>query len=191
MEPSESYFPTQNPSAGPTQSVEPSIMPSSIPSVSVDPTSTPSMIWCLTNTYKNFESHEATANSLQGHLVSIHSEEDNYLAHDIVSNVYAWIGFNDLATEANYVWSDGSEPNFLSWGQGEPNYGYEDCTLINTGLYKWINWPCDKNYLAVYKLPISSLCGALSAGYKCYEEDSTGCSSSLNCKKALTTCPTS
>eukprot|EP00978_Attheya_sp_CCMP212_P017405 scaffold46292_cov34-Attheya_sp.AAC.4 len=41
---------------------------------------------------------------------------------------------------------------------------------------------------AVYKLPISSLCGAKTAGYTCYEGNSTGCSSSLNCKTELTTC---
>jgi hypothetical protein len=84
---------------------------------------------------------------------------------------------------------DGSDVNFTGWNSGEPNGITEDCTINYNGAPTWNNVQCSGSggRAAVYKLPFSSRCDAITAGYTCYEGDSTGCSSSLNCKTALTT----
>eukprot|EP00978_Attheya_sp_CCMP212_P045016 scaffold331115_cov56-Attheya_sp.AAC.1 len=149
------------------------------------------MIWCLRGDVSDFNTHEAAANLLQGHVGSIQSAEENWLVADI-AGARAWIGFVDYVSEGSFVWTDGSDVTFTSWDAGEPNNynGNEDCTTIYWNApNEWNDFACSNGLPAVYKLPLSSLCGAKSAGYTCYEGDSTGCSSSLNCKKELTTCP--
>ena len=40
-----------------------------------------------------------------------------------------WIGFNDILTEMNFMWSDGSPVRYTNWAENEPN-NYrqsEDC----------------------------------------------------------------
>eukprot|EP00978_Attheya_sp_CCMP212_P041609 scaffold240595_cov63-Attheya_sp.AAC.9 len=184
--PTKSVSPSKNPSDVPTRSVGPSIKPS----ISLDPTSTPVMILCFQSSPLNLTTHEAAANQLQGHVVSIHSAEENWLVVHITGTP-AWIGLVDYAVEGDFVWIDGSDLNFTIWRSGEPdnNLGNQDCTLIAYSVQnEWDDGTCSDALPAVYKLPISSLCGAITAGYTCYEGDSTGCSSSLDCKTALTTC---
>eukprot|EP00978_Attheya_sp_CCMP212_P029620 scaffold105875_cov60-Attheya_sp.AAC.1 len=103
---------------------------------------------------------------------------------------FTYIGF---VREGGFVWTDGSDFTFTRWRVGQPNNdgGNEDCTTTYHSnpdvVDHWVDRPCYREYPGVYKLPISSLCTAI-AGYTCYEGDSTGCSSSLNCKTELTTC---
>jgi len=46
-----------------------------------------------------------------------------------------WIGYNELAKEGNWVWSDNSPAEYQNWNKGEPNNWKvdEDCALINLG----------------------------------------------------------
>eukprot|EP00978_Attheya_sp_CCMP212_P023979 scaffold74636_cov67-Attheya_sp.AAC.2 len=82
LPPSESmrWAPSLRPSMVPSESISPSHNPSDVPSCTpstLDPTSTPVMILCFGSPLLNFSRHEAAANNLQGHVVSIHSAEEN------------------------------------------------------------------------------------------------------------------
>mgnify|MGYP006213002293 CR=1 FL=1 len=60
-----------------------------------------------------------------------------------------WIGGNDLATEATFVWDDNTAFVYTSWGDGEPNNAndnfQEDCVIIAGARLekKWDDRPCD------------------------------------------------
>jgi hypothetical protein len=45
-----------------------------------------------------------------------------------------WIGYNDLANEGNWQWSDGWTGSYTAWNPGEPNnVSDEDCTQLYWG----------------------------------------------------------
>jgi hypothetical protein len=72
-----------------------------------------------------------------GHLASIHSESDR---ENIASIGYGagssiWIGLHDSYHEAGcngrlFVWTDGTETDFMAWSTGEPNDWQEDLTSL-------------------------------------------------------------
>eukprot|EP00978_Attheya_sp_CCMP212_P032574 scaffold127978_cov65-Attheya_sp.AAC.2 len=85
------------------------------------------------------------------------------------------LGLTDIATEGNWVWSDGSEVSFTKWGGMQPdNSNNEDCVHTYSGNL-WNDNQCTTyQALGVYKLPASSLCAATNGqGYTCYKADST------------------
>ena len=94
------------------------------------------------NTYceNTFDTHLATVTSFEN-LVSIR--------HCIVTggiNVNNWllIGANDLSSEGNFEWFDGTPISYYNnWGNGEPNNynGNEDCTEMYASLL-WNDAPC-------------------------------------------------
>lgn len=75
--------------------------------------------------------------TIQGHLVSIHSEEENtFVSKNLFPNQNVWIGLSDRAgvapgasesqiTENNrtlgWKWTSGEDFTFQKWGDGEPN----------------------------------------------------------------------
>ncbi|XP_022806021.1 macrophage mannose receptor 1-like [Stylophora pistillata] len=80
-----------------------------------------------------------------GDLVSIHSAaENNFIALHISDNY--WIGLNDLRTEGNLQWSDGSSLVYSNYQFGEPNdhYGQEDCMEMR-GEGQWNDLNCGRN----------------------------------------------
>jgi len=75
-------------------------------------------------TYDTWIGHEANAQSISSdmHLASIHSQaENNYIASLITAHQHMWIGLNDVASEGDYVWVDGTPFDFVNWASGEPN----------------------------------------------------------------------
>merc|ERR1719419_1492186 len=56
---------------------------------------------------------------ISGDLASIHSTEENEFLNSM--GCYCWIGLNDIDNEGEFVWSDGSDVDFLHWRGGEPN----------------------------------------------------------------------
>jgi hypothetical protein len=65
-----------------------------------------------------------------GDLASIHSDEDNTIVFDLTGgDNTAWIGLHENVDEETWHWSDGSQLDFTSWRNGEPNNhgGNEDC----------------------------------------------------------------
>lgn len=47
--------------------------------------------------------------------------EDAFVRANVAGPLDWFIGLEDLATEGDYVWSDGSDPNYVAWAVGEPN----------------------------------------------------------------------
>jgi hypothetical protein len=69
-----------------------------------------------------------------GSLASIHSYEEQLQANSACSAVTAdatatgggygcWIGFEDSAAQGGFIWTDGSNVDFVNWAPGEPNGG--------------------------------------------------------------------
>lgn len=113
---------------------------------------------------------QAFAQNLGANLVSIQSQEENdcivaslvSLGLNSVSDVI-WIGFNDEATEGNFVWYDQSPVTYTNWATGEPNNsgGNENCTQIYPdGM--WNDLPCTiGNARSVIEV---NLCPVMNAG---------------------------
>lgn len=55
---------------------------------------------------------------------------------------FAWIGFNDRATEGTWAWANGEAVSYTNWNAGEPNDASgEDCThMLSSGF--WNDIPC-------------------------------------------------
>jgi len=77
---------------------------------------------------------QADAESLNGDLVTINSEAEQDFLFNLWGNggtsnntfVFLWIGFNDFASEGNFVWASGELSNFTHWIEDEPNNEYND-----------------------------------------------------------------
>lgn len=70
------------------------------------------------------------------HLVTVDdASENNWLdqTFDAYTTAPFWIGFNDVATEGQWVWETGALSTFTAWHSGEPNnlYNNEDCAELN------------------------------------------------------------
>ncbi|XP_029941424.1 macrophage mannose receptor 1-like [Salarias fasciatus] len=79
---------------------------------------------------KNWANAEAECVKEQGHLASFHSEEEfSFLIAHMPGE--AWVGLNDRTTEGHFVFTDGTQADFLPWGKGQPDiYEDEDCVHV-------------------------------------------------------------
>jgi len=69
-----------------------------------------------------WEEANSTCFSLGAELASVHSLEKNTHLYIICgSENNCWVGFNDVAVEGEWEWSDGSNVEFTNWEDGEPN----------------------------------------------------------------------
>ncbi len=91
-------------------------------------------------TWQNAEAY-AQANFPGGHLVTINSAEENTAVMAMVNtyDTVVWLGYNDIAEEANWQWSSGESPVFNPpWASGNPdnwtghNDAGEDAALMLT-----------------------------------------------------------
>ena len=81
-----------------------------------------------------------------GHLVTISSEEENDFIYSLISLVdNSWIGFSDIATEGDWVWTTGEDVVYTNWDVGEPNDSNdgEDCAEMWSGEGEWNDNACD------------------------------------------------
>jgi len=100
------------------------------------------------HTGRTWTEAEALAVSLGGHLVTINDAAENefvrasVLGFDGVDR-RGWIGFNDVASEGNFVWSSGEAASFTNWNGGEPNNanGTEHYTEMLGGSGAWNDQP--------------------------------------------------
>ena len=111
-----------------------------------------------------------TCEVLHAHLVKIETEEENEeLYNEAVrlnmTEVAAWIGFNDIAEEGNWVWTDDKRANFTNWCQDQPDdtAHNEDCAVFNTNTSpgaswqnpkKWNDAPCNIGRWAICELNV-------------------------------------
>lgn len=73
-----------------------------------------------------WEQTEAQALALGGHLVTINDvAEQQWLGANFTGMFI--IGFNDIASEGNWVWSSGEAVTYTKWAAGEP--GDEDMAI--------------------------------------------------------------
>lgn len=83
--------------------------------------------------YGDWFSAEANAVALGGHLVTINdAAEQAWLIDTFGSNLFYWIGFNDITAEGNWVWVSGEPVTYTNWMDGEPNnWAEEDVAVMN------------------------------------------------------------
>ncbi len=79
--------------------------------------------YTLTMAEVSWEMAEAEAQAQGGHLASIHSEEEHNFIWETFGGQDLWIGFNDVAVEGEFVWSDGSSFDYSNFQPGDPNNG--------------------------------------------------------------------
>ncbi|MDC0722857.1 CotH kinase family protein [Nannocystis bainbridge] len=105
-----------------------------------------------------FAQAEADCVTQGGHLLSIPDQAtQDWAAAEafMVANSDWWIGLNDIASEDDFVWTDGTALGFTAWNEGEPNNaGEEDCANLpawSAGL--WNDLPCDSPRPYICKTP--------------------------------------
>ncbi|XP_063967633.1 echinoidin-like [Lytechinus pictus] len=99
-----------------------------------------------------------------GHLVSIHSEEEQ----NFVSTVFRdkrlktaptamWLGLHDTSTEGEFEWTDGTPMDFTKWSPGQPDNWrtLEDCGQMRSdyGNNLWNDAGCQNVPYFICKLP--------------------------------------
>ena len=86
--------------------------------------------YLLTN--NNWTGSQAEAVTLGGDLVTINDASENVWVNSTFSNFgdtprSLWIGFNDVASEGNWVWASGETVSYTNWWSGQPdNVNNED-----------------------------------------------------------------
>ena len=70
----------------------------------------------------SWEAAEAACGARGAHLARIASQGENELVRRLCAEA-CWIGFNDIAAETVWSWSDGgpAAPGYTNWNPGEPN----------------------------------------------------------------------
>jgi hypothetical protein len=106
---------------------------------------------------------EALAQSLGGHLTSIGSAEEQNFVWTTFGNLdgvdrRVWIGFNDVANEGAFEWTDQSPVAFTNWNSGEPNNanGTEHYAELLGSNGEWNDMPDNGGsfpHIAVFELP--------------------------------------
>jgi hypothetical protein len=89
---------------------------------------------------------QSVAQGLGGHLVSITDFSENDWIRSTFNGVSGvtndfWLGYNDVQSEGNFVWSNGEVTNYENWNTGEPNNsGNEDyAQMTSTGKWNDVN----------------------------------------------------
>lgn len=91
-------------------------------------------------------------------LASVRSTEEDAALLDMARTVLSdtaddalWIGYTDAATEATWVWTDGSSGGYENWGGGGPDNGgggeEEDCASVSVHIDDgggWNDFPCTR-----------------------------------------------
>ncbi|CAJ0942252.1 unnamed protein product, partial [Mesorhabditis belari] len=70
-----------------------------------------------------------------GKLASVASDEENlFISKILPNNTAAWIGYNDIQREQEFVNSDETSTNFTNWATGQPDNGNwnENCVLVHS-----------------------------------------------------------
>ncbi|XP_028518446.1 neurotrypsin, partial [Exaiptasia diaphana] len=141
-------------------------------------------------------------------LTSVTSQEENtYIQHRHGGDT-GWIGLQDIDSEGNFTWIDGTNVNFTYWAKNQPN-GYpgdQDCvhTLGLRHDYHWNDVTCGSCHSYTCKRDINecsvvdschpdAFCTNTIGSYICqcnpgYNGDGKSCSDVDECSSAVHTC---
>nr|XP_039250734.1 LOW QUALITY PROTEIN: macrophage mannose receptor 1-like [Styela clava] len=108
--------------------------------------------WCyLFNDFEmtNFHAAEDTCMTNGGHLISLHSHnEQSFVTGQLKTfnrTIRFWIGMQEFGgVDGEFVWLDGTPIDFVNWNPGEPNdtKGSEQCVEILQRNGKWNDGNC-------------------------------------------------
>jgi lectin-like protein/PEP-CTERM motif-containing protein len=89
--------------------------------------------YSLTSAGVGWQAAENQAVVAGGHLVAINSQaEQDFLRNTFGTIRNFWIGLTDVASEGNFVWSNGDAVTYTNWATSEPNNLFnEDYVLMN------------------------------------------------------------
>ena len=98
--------------------------------------------------------------ALGGHLVSVHSQEEQKFVGDLrpANKPVMWMGGSDTV-EKLWVWSDGTTFEFTFWDRGEPNNELEeDCLTMRGNKWngEWNDKSCDNKFMFFCKTRVWS-----------------------------------
>ncbi|XP_022255986.1 macrophage mannose receptor 1-like [Limulus polyphemus] len=96
-----------------------------------------------------------------GHLVSIHSKEENDYIHKMLLEKGSflmdsyWIGFHSLGLDGQFEWTDGSLTEFINWDNNNEHFEAEEkCVIMDASSGTWKDHHCDlKESNLVCKVP--------------------------------------
>ena len=98
-------------------------------------------------------------NGVNGHLVTITSQSENYFIADLVpENSRVWIGLIDETTEGTYQWVTDEPFDYSNWDVNQPDdYNNEDYVELIESSGKWNDLPNYSNDITgfVVEYPIS------------------------------------
>jgi len=82
------------------------------------------------------------------HLASVHSQLEQDFIWGLSYGKHLWIGVNDLASEGNFVWSDGSAVDYTNWRSGQPDGDDSwNCGHMESGYDgEWADYTCSNTY---------------------------------------------
>jgi len=115
----------------------------------------------------NYTWHEARTliYNRGGFMATISSSgENNFIRNNMIAS-YAWLGYNDSASEGYFVWESGSNASYTNWVSGEPNnYNNSDYTVIVRNDGKWKDRQGHDDYEGIMekRCPVTNVPGTVS-----------------------------
>ncbi|XP_061123492.1 lithostathine-1-beta-like [Syngnathus typhle] len=103
---------------------------------------------------RTFADAESVCNILGGNLVSIQNELENAVVLELIRAAsdtnQAWIGLNDGVENGDFMWTDGSNVDFINFDGGAAADG-GDCVEMETDDGEWDDVPCatDSPYVCI------------------------------------------
>jgi len=109
---------------------------------------TPTGDYYLCSASTEWELARQACEAFGGSLVLISSGTENDDVADLAERA-TWIGANDIDTEGDWLWPDGTSVGYDSWLSGEPDdAGDQDCVIINPSGRRgeWADEDCESEY---------------------------------------------
>eukprot|EP00522_Entomoneis_paludosa_P008664 CAMPEP_0172444402 /NCGR_PEP_ID=MMETSP1065-20121228/4453_1 /TAXON_ID=265537 /ORGANISM="Amphiprora paludosa, Strain CCMP125" /LENGTH=803 /DNA_ID=CAMNT_0013194931 /DNA_START=393 /DNA_END=2804 /DNA_ORIENTATION=+ len=165
----------ETPTDGGDDGGEPVVTPAPLPTTEI----TTDSIICVNTLDETWSYHDNTAQSLGGHLVSVHDMFTNTLVKNLVveetPGQAAYIGlYNDHSVSqvnaGHMTWSDGTPVDFDDWDSGVLENLNAGASSVNPqcvalwpqGDYFWNHQDCSILKNGVYRLPTENICSGTS-----------------------------
>ncbi|XP_077424029.1 galactose-specific lectin nattectin-like [Vanacampus margaritifer] len=109
---------------------------------------------------RTYADAESICNILGGNLASIHSDLENAFVVELIKansdTGEGWIGLHDAIEDGDYIWTDGSDEDFLNFDttNSEPNSNTGDCVEVDLmdGLWQTADCTDENEYLCIRDL---------------------------------------